>query len=142
MSIMRKVLPTLGLLLAISTAVFASTDPTIFIDSGDPLPLLLSNGLNQVQPNGTNPLTFDFLNDTGAIVTSMLFQTTVNAGLSSGASASFTPCQSIFFVNCTVAYDPANGALSYDAFGENPSAGENGIAANALLSHHPGRLDS
>jgi hypothetical protein len=133
MAFTRKVLSTLGLLMALSTAALASTDPTIFIDSGDPLPLLLSTDLGQVQPNGTDPLTFDFLNDTGAVVTSLLFQTTINAGLSTGASGSFTPCQSGLFANCTVFYNPSNGALSYDAFGLNPLAGENGIAVNSAF---------
>jgi len=103
-------------------------DPTIFIDSGDPNPLSLAHDLFKVQPDGTTPLTFDFINDTGEIVTQLLFQTTINAGLSTGDAASFTPCSSGYFPFCTVTYDSRTGTLVYDAYTLPTFVGDGGEA--------------
>ncbi|HTS62161.1 MAG TPA: hypothetical protein VMH28_09050 [Candidatus Acidoferrales bacterium] len=115
---LKRCLLVCSLLTAFAPLVCGSRygDPTIVIDSGDPDPLSLANDLLQVQPDGTTPLTFDFINDTGGIVTQLMFQTTINAGLSTGDAASFTPCSSSYFPFCTVTYDSSTGVLVYDAY--------------------------
>jgi hypothetical protein len=102
-------------------------DPEILIDSGgDAIPI--SSGINQVQPTGAQTVSYDFFNDTQGIVTSFLFQTMVNTGLSSAAAASFTCADpGGFFLNCGTNYDRMTGNLQYLFSGVNPPEGdENG----------------
>ena len=117
----EAVFAVLGFAIALPGVALAAGDPTILIDAGDPDPLLLSQDLNQVQPNGTDPLTFDFLNDTGGIVTSFTFTTHINPGLNTvPTSFQFTP--SGYFLTGAVEYNPIdpNGTLTFKFFGVNP----------------------
>ena len=101
-------------------------DPEMVID-GDCCSIPISSGINQVQPTGASSVTYDFFNDSPNIITSFIFQTTINKGLSSAASASFT-CTDPggFFLNCVVFYDPATGTLRYTFSGVNPPDGDEG----------------
>ena len=68
------VFPTLFLAAGVAaTAAPLLQDPRILIDSGgDAIPI--SSGINEVQPNGNQTVSFDFFNDTSAIVTSFTFK--------------------------------------------------------------------
>ena len=123
------------LFLAAAVAVSAApllNDPDILIDSGgDAIPI--STGINQVQPNGAQTVSFDFVNDTLNIVTGFNFETTINTGLSGQAAASFT-CDDPggFFLGCTTSYTSSTGNLLYVFSGVNPAEGdENGSDTEA-----------
>lgn len=99
-------------------------DPEMVID-GDCCSIPISNGINQVQPTGDQTVTYDFFNDTPNIITSFIFQTTINTGLSKAASGSFT-CSDPggYFLSCDVFYDSGLGTLRYTYSGVNPADGD------------------
>jgi hypothetical protein len=130
--------PTLFLAAAVAvTATPLLNDPQILIDTGgDAIPI--SSGINQVQPNGNQTVTFDFVNDTSNIVTAFRFATTINTGLSSQAAASFTCADpGGYFLSCTTSYDPSlnpppTGNLLYVFSGVSPAdADEDGSDTEA-----------
>jgi hypothetical protein len=122
--------PTLFLAAAVVvTATPLLNDPEILIDTGgDAIPI--SSGINQVQPNGNQTVSYDFVNDTNNIVTGFRFATTINVGLSNEAAASFTCADpGGYFLSCTTSYDPSNpppmtGNLVYVFSGVNPTDGD------------------
>jgi hypothetical protein len=102
------------------------TDPEILIDIGC-CSDSLQNQFNEVQPDGTSTsLVFDFKNDTGGIVTSLTFDTTINKSLSQDQINSGFGCpeDSHYFLSCDTPYDPTTGALQYRFFGVNPADGD------------------
>jgi hypothetical protein len=94
------------------------TDPQILIDTGGD-PLNLSTSLGQAQPCSPGPCTFDFLNDTGQLVTNFTFDTFISKGLSQTQIDSNFSCvdPSGFFTDngngCTIHYDSISGELKY-----------------------------
>jgi hypothetical protein len=113
---MRLAIVCSTLLLTGGIALTASPllqDPQILIDAGgDAIPI--SSGINQVQPTGMQTVTYDFVNDTPSIITSFIFQTTINTGLSSAAAASFTCADPAdYFTGCSTSYNPLTGNLQY-----------------------------
>jgi hypothetical protein len=122
------VFPTLFLVAGVAAmAAPLLQDPRILIDSGgDAIPI--SSGINEVQPNGNQTVSFDFFNDTSAIVTSFTFQTTINTGLSSAEAALFTCADpGGYFLGCHTTYDSLTGHLRYLFSGVNAEdADENG----------------
>jgi hypothetical protein len=114
--VMRVAIVLSTLFLAGGAAVMASSllqDPHILIDTGgDAIPI--SSGIDQVQPNGMQTVTYDFFNDTPDNITGFDFQTTINIGLSSAAAASFTCSDPAgYFATCSANYDPLTGDLRY-----------------------------
>jgi MYXO-CTERM domain-containing protein len=96
-------------------------DPFIFIDAGDPPPPIpISTGINEVQSNGTLLQTFDFINDTNAVITGFEFQTTVVPGF----PTSLLNCASGYFLHCTVDYNSKTGSILFDFYGVNPPDGD------------------
>ena len=99
-------------------------DPEILIDS-DCCSIPITSGINQVQPTGAQTVTYDFFNDTPDVITSFVFQTMINTGLSPQAASSFTCVDNAgFFLGCTVHYDPVSGNLQYSFSGTNPLEGD------------------
>ena len=127
---MRSVSQYLFLLAAVSFSALANptpSDPEILIDIGD-APFNLSTDFNAIQPDGTTQsLAFDFHNDTGGIVTSLTFNTTINKNLSD-TSAFNCPADPGYFFFCKVNYDGPSGALQYQFFGVDPPEGDENFA--------------
>jgi hypothetical protein len=99
-------------------------DPEILIDS-DCCSIPITTGINQVQPTGAQTVTYDFFNDTPDVITSFVFQTMINTGLSPQAASSFTCMDNAgFFLGCTVHYDSISGNLQYSFSGTNPLEGD------------------
>ena len=118
---------TLAFLTAFSVSVLANPvpfDPQILIDTGgDSLPI--SSNIGIAQPCSPGPCTFDFFNDTGAILTSFTFATTINKGLSETAINSFTCADPHgFFLDCTIQYESSSGLLKYLFSGVVPADGD------------------
>lgn len=113
--------------LAAALPIAASAAKIIMCSTCDPtvIPLTQTNGaLSDLQPNGSETVTDEFLNLTGTILDNIEYSTTINTGLSASMLATdqdFT-CQAPngFFLSCAVLYDSATGALVYDYFGTNP----------------------
>jgi hypothetical protein len=126
-----------SVLTAMAPVLGASGDPNVVIDSGDPNPLSLVHDLANVQPDGTSPLTFDFLNDSGGIVIDFRFQTTINTRLSPGDAGSFT-CTTGYFLNCTISYSSSTGILIYHAYGVNPPDGDEVYPEDTEQGEHEG----
>jgi hypothetical protein len=67
--------------------------------------------------------TLEFINLTGSIMDNLVFETTINQGLSTAtlsADGDFTcALDTGLFLNCEVAYDPGTGALVYDYYDVN-----------------------
>src|SRR5690349_1678345 len=125
---MRLAIVCSTLCLAAGVVVSATPlhDPQILIDTGGDS-IGISIGINQVQPCGSSSCTYDFFNDTGAIITSFTFQTTVNANLSPENQASFTCADpGGYFLGCSTDYTSATGKLRYLFAGVNPSDGDEG----------------
>ena len=140
---MRSICPYLFLLAAVSFSALANptpTDPEILIDIGCCSPSI--NMINNAQPNATGTTTcppgftgqcFDFMNDTSGVVTSLTFQTMVNAGLREqianvdGQGGVFS-CQqgagNEYFLGCMAQYTDSTGALRYTFQGVNPPDGD------------------
>lgn len=121
--------------LFLGSALVASAnpvDPDILIDAGlDPPGLfLLSSQLNVVQPDGTTPETFEFLNDTGSLVTRMSFETLINPGLNIFDSGSFSCNPNTQFFACNVTYNQSTGDLLYSFFATQPADGDETIDPN------------
>jgi hypothetical protein len=126
--VMRSVWQYLILLAAVSFSALANptpSDPEILIDIGC-CSLSLSNDFNSATPDGTTPtLAFDFKNDTGLIVTSLTFNTKINAGLSDAEVHSGFGCPAQgYFLSCVIFYDMGNGALQYNFSGVNAADGD------------------
>ena len=119
-----------ALLFAAGVAATASPlhDPQILIDTGgDSMGITVPPGINQVQPCGSASCVYDFFNDTGSIITSFKFQTTVRTNLSPANQASFTCSDpSGFFLGCSTTYTASNGTLIYLFDGVNDSDGDEG----------------
>jgi hypothetical protein len=125
---MRSIYLCLILLSFACLSAFANpvpTDPQIVIDSGGD-PLDLSTKINVVQPDGTDPLHFSFVNNLDGIVTSLTFNTMVNAGLTDPEWMSGFSCPQPlgYFLSCAVNYTSLTGALQYQFSGVNPSDGD------------------
>jgi hypothetical protein len=105
------------------------TDLEILIDIGC-CSDSLSNEFNIVQPNGTDPLAFDFKNDTGGIVTSLTFGMTIKKNLTDPEIASGFSCPQdpLFFRSCDVDYVGSSGALQYFFFGVKRADGDENVA--------------
>ncbi len=114
----------------------APLDPQILIDSGgDALPV--SSNLGAAQPCSPGPCTFDFFNDTGAILTSFTFATTINKNLSQTAIDSFTCADPHgFFLGCTIDYDSSSGLLKYLFSGVTPADGDE--SSDTEIGEHEG----
>jgi len=119
-----RLLITLSVLFLTATIACTATpllpppinDPEILIDS-DCCSIPITTGINQVQPTGAQTVTYDFFNDTPDVITSFIFQTMINAGLSPQAASSFTCMDNAgFFLGCAVHYDPVSGNLQYSFF--------------------------
>jgi hypothetical protein len=136
---MRFAIVCWTLLLAAGVAVTATplyNDPEIDMDGGG-ASLPISTNIGTVQPSAGCPVvsgliqcTFDFFNDTGSILASFTFQTTINTGLSDAAAASFT-CHDGggFFLHCGSVYTSATGNLRYDFTGVNAPEGDEGAGS-------------
>lgn len=142
-------------LLIVAPIVFCSIavadavpDPQILIDLGGESPSVTT--INTVlQPNATGTVAcpsgfvgqcFDFLNDTGAIITGFTIQTVVNANLSIADSNSFTCAQGAgheYFINCSVTYVTSNGSLTYVFDGVLPSDGDEDVLTRPPCIHTP-----
>jgi hypothetical protein len=117
-------------------------DPNMEVDNGGDA-IGITSGINQVQPcGGSRTCDYSFFNDTGAIITSFTFETTIAMNLSPDAQASFT-CSDPggFFKTCTTMYDPPTGDLEYSFSGVFPPIGnangpgeERGIAPGAIFT--------
>lgn len=103
-------------------------DPGIIIDSGDPGPIPITSGINNVGPTGTTPVTFDFINNTSLII-QFEFQTTINPGLTQQQISDNFSCSNPagYFLMCSIGYDSSNGDLTY-TFSDTlpPDGDENG----------------
>jgi hypothetical protein len=125
---MRSICPYLFLLAAVSFPALANptpTDPEILIDTGC-CSDSLSTKFGEVQPSSTNSSPFfDFINDTGRVVTSLTFNMTVNAGLTDAEVHSGFSCPAQgYFLSCVLFYNMENGALQYNFSGVNPADGD------------------
>ena len=129
-NLIRGCLAVFVCLVVLPAIVSADTfDPEILIDFGGLSPSIVT--INAAQPGATGTIPcptgftgqcFDFLNDSGAVVISLTFQTMVNAGLREqianvdGPGGVFS-CQqgtgNEYFLGCMVQYDDSTGALSY-----------------------------
>ena len=114
-SMRSLIISPLILLLAcvvLTAAPLPLDDPQILIDTGgDPLPI--STSLGVVQPCGSQHCTFDFFNDTGAFVTSFLFEAMVNAGLQNIGGVFTCSDPHGFFMGCHVDYNSTSGDLKF-----------------------------
>jgi hypothetical protein len=128
LKVIMRLLITLSVLFLTATIVGTATpllpppinDPEILIDS-DCCSIPITTGINQVQPTGAQTVTYDFFNDTPGVITSFIFQTMINAGLSPQAASSFTCMDNAgFFLGCAVHYDSVSGNLQYSFSGTNP----------------------
>jgi hypothetical protein len=131
---MRLIYLYLALSLSACFSVFADpvpTDPQILIDTGGD-PLSLSTQINNVQPDGTNPLQFSFVNDLNGIVTSLTFDTTINMGLTPAEITSGFSCPTPqgYFLSCAVNYTQSTGDLQYHFFGVNPADGDENFSTS------------
>ena len=117
------------LCLAAGVAVTATPllqDPQILIDTGgDSVGISVPPGINQVQPCGSATCTYDFFNDTGSIITSFHFETTINPNLSDAVIAANFSCVDAggYFLHCSTQYMPS-GDLQYLFTGVNPPEGD------------------
>jgi hypothetical protein len=109
-------------LFALSGVAMANMDPSIGVVGGDPpsCNTILVTDINaQVQP--TLGSCFIVTNNAGAIIDSLEFDMTIETGLNPATVQSqFTINQGSgvgYFLNETVSYTPANGALGFDFFG-------------------------
>ncbi|HTR39649.1 MAG TPA: hypothetical protein VMH80_27435 [Bryobacteraceae bacterium] len=90
-----------------------------------PIPLTQTNGaLNDLQPDGSDSVTDEFLNLTGTLLDDLSFSTTINKNLDPSMLANdgdFTcVAPNGFYLNCAVTYDPTSGALTTYYYGVNP----------------------
>ena len=106
-------------------------DPAMSMEAGS-----FSIGLSQFtsftpsQTTGGGVL--DLFNDTGFLITSFEFQTTIRPNLLMSAVLAAFSCNggsnavlaNPFFLNCGVGYDPGTGLLSIDFSGVNPRDGD------------------
>ncbi|HJT88753.1 MAG TPA: hypothetical protein VJ732_12875 [Bryobacteraceae bacterium] len=97
-------------------------DPGIIIDSGDPGPIPITSGINNVGPTGATPVTFDFINNTSLII-QFEFQTTINPGLTQQQISDNFSCTNPanYFQKCSIGYDSSNGNLTYTFFDTLPA---------------------
>jgi len=111
-----------------------SQDPGILVEDGDPTPMSITTDLGLVQPNGQGMVTFDFINDSNAIVDQLEFMVDIEGGLSQSViNSAFSISQGVgngYFLHDTISYipvdpvHPTQGLLTYDFFGVNPSDGD------------------
>lgn len=120
-----RILLVCGLVAAFPIA--ASSAKIVICNTCDPVPMPItptSDPLNNLQPNGSDTVTDEFLNLTGSILDDLSFSTTINAGLNPtvlAADGDFTcDAPNGFYLNCAVTYDQASGALTTYYFGVNP----------------------
>jgi hypothetical protein len=107
-------------LIALPALTWASIDPGITIESGDPPFVFLggiTNNLNGVQPTTTSPdITYE-LNDDNAVITSLTFDMTINPGLLVRDVLNTFSCSQprgqAYFLRCRVTYTPSTGDLKY-----------------------------
>ena len=99
------------------------TDPAMGLDS-DSFSSPISSAGPFIPINGGG--VFGFYNDTGAIISQLNIRTTILTGLSQSIiDAAFTCEQpTSFFLNCSIAYQPATGVLTVSFFGVNPPDGD------------------
>lgn len=109
------------------------TDPNIFIDSGDPAPIPITVGINEITPNNTFTDRIDFINDTNAIVAGFLFETTVSKNFTGPLT-----CGSGYFLHCKVTYTASTGDLIYDFFGVNPPDHDEIASIDSERGEHEG----
>src|SRR6186997_106407 len=124
MSSTRRSLFLISLLAAISTAAWAGVikDPAMGVDvdsNSDPL----SGGINFTPVNGGG--VFSYFNDTGHLITELLFETFAAPNLPQQEVIDAFVCnasnnQNPFFLDCSVDYQPSDGKLTIDFFGINP----------------------
>ena len=137
---------------AIALADGVPFDPQILIDlGGDAFSVATINQhLQPGQPgNVTCPGTFsgqcfDFMNDTGSIITSFSITTMVNANLSAQDAASFTCAQGLgheYFLGCAVNYK-SSGLLTYVFSGVKPADEDEGVLLTPYCIAHPGACDT
>jgi hypothetical protein len=114
-----------GLVAALPIA--ASAAKIVMCSTCDPTPIILTqtNGaLNDLQPDGAQTVTDEFVNETGTLLDDIVYTTTINKGLDPTMLANdgdFTcDAPNGFYLNCAVGYDPISGVLTYDYFGVNP----------------------
>jgi hypothetical protein len=129
---MRSVWQYLILFVAVSLPALANptpVDPQILIDIGC-CSDSLSTQFNNIQPNGSESTVFDdFKNDTGRIVTSLTFNTTINSGLTDAEVHSGFSCPAQgYFLSCVIFYNSDSGALQYNFSGVNPADGDDNVA--------------
>jgi len=131
-----------GLILsALSSGAMAGTitDPAMSMDAGS-FSTALSQFTSFTPINGGGVL--DLFNDTGEVITSIEFQTTLNAGLSPRTVEAAFSCNDAtnptlnnpFFLDCSVSYDLNSGQLSVLFSVVNPLTGNtfvnNGIGTD------------
>lgn len=110
---------------AMATPIFQ--DPQIIIDTGGDA-IGITMGINQVEPCGSPSCTYDFFNDTGGIVTSFLFDTTIQSRLSSDVISANFSCADPggYFLGCSTNYTSGTGDLQYVFSGVGKSDGDEG----------------
>ena len=107
--------------------IAASAARIVLCSNCDPLPVPItqtSNPLNDIQPDGSSQVNYEFINLTGSIIDDLSFTTTINAGLDPMMLANdgdFTcVAPNGYYLNCAVTYDSQNGALTTYYYGVNP----------------------
>jgi hypothetical protein len=137
---MRSICQYLFLLAAISFSALADptpVDPEILIDEGFGSPgITVPPGINQVQPCGSLSCTYDFINDTGGVITSFRFATTVNTGLSPSLFTCSDP--KMYFLGCSANYTPTTGSLEYLFTGVKPPDGDENISLDTEFGEQEG----
>ena len=137
---MSSVSKYLFLLAVVSFSALADptpVDPEILIDVGFGSPgITVPPGVNSVQPCGSNSCTYDFINDTGGIITGFRFQTTVNTGLSSSLFTCSDP--KMYFLGCSANYTSATGNLEYVFTGVKPPDGDENITQDTEFFEQEG----
>ena len=126
-NLIRGCLAVFGCLVALPAIALADgvpPDPQILIDLGGES-TGISGGITTIQPDGTDPLTFDFFNDTGNIITGFTFLVQLNTGLSAAQIALFSCPTSGFFLSTDCShYNSDTGILPFIFSGVNPSDGD------------------
>ena len=88
-------------------------DPEIVIDLGlQSVPVSTNISIVQPTPTGAD-ITFQFFNDTGFVVNSLMFETDINKGLTTVTTAFTCSQPGGYFLGCTITYDVKTGHLIY-----------------------------
>ena len=119
---LKSTIARFAVLAAIVSAAWGNTinDPAMGLDDGSLSSPITGATFSPINGGGV----FDFFNDTGHLITTITFQTTVLPGLSAAQLAAFicndatTPGHpNPFFLNCSIGYESTTGVMDISFFG-------------------------